>query len=112
MTREEQNNRKIFGKAAWPFAMVILILLVAVEALPVFFEVGSTTTADWISFLYVSVRFGILPVACIAHAGMIVFRTLKPDGEKLRITQISSVVVSVGYLLLLYFHPLPLTVWK
>lgn len=102
----------VIGKAVWPFAMVILFLLVIVEVLPVFFEVGSTTTADWISFLYVSVRFGILPIACFAHAGMIVFRTVKPNGEKLRITQISSAVVSVGYLLLLYFHPLPLTVLK
>jgi len=112
MAKSEQNNRMVIGKAAWPFAMTILFLLVAVEVLPVFFEVGSTTTTDWIRFLYVTVRFGILPVACFVHAGMIVFRTVKPNGEKLRITQISSAVVSVGYLLLLYFHPLPLTVWK
>jgi len=92
--------------------MVILALLIVVEVLPILFQLGSPATADWISFIYVTVRFGILPIACLAHAGMILFRIIKPRDEKLKIAQISSAVVSVGYLLLLYFHPLPLTVWK
>ncbi len=112
VTMSEQMNKELDSRLAWPFALVIIALLAMTEVLPMLFQLGSTATADWISFIYVTMRFIILPIACLAHVGLIIFRIIKTRHENLKIKQISSAVVSVGYLLLLYFHPLPLSAWK
>jgi hypothetical protein len=112
MTISDEKNKELYSRLAWPFALVILALFAMTEVLPMLFQLGSSATADWFSFVYVTFRFAILPIACLAHAGLILFRITKARQEKLKIMQISSALVSVGYLLLLYFYPLPITALK
>jgi hypothetical protein len=107
----KQSNKENKDKFAWPFALLIVALLVVTEALPYIFGMGDNAKWDW-SFLYVTIRFVLLPVACIAHVGINFYQIIKSIKEKLQIIQFSSVIVSIGYLISLYFHPLPLTVWK
>jgi len=112
MTISEEQNKKLDSSMAWPFALAILALFAMAEVLPMLFQLGSIAIADWSSFIYVTLRFVVLPIACIAHVGLILFRITKPRLDKLKIKQISSALVSVGYLFLLYFHPLPMMAWK
>jgi len=111
MKISEQNNKEINGRFGWPFALLIVALLAVTEALPFIFGTGYNAKWDW-SFIYVTMRFVLLPIACLAHLFLNLLRIIKSRKEKLQIAQFSSVVVSVGYLVLLYFHPLPLTEWK
>ena len=112
MTKSDEKNKEFYSRLAWPFALLILALFAMTEVLPMLFQLGSSATADWFSFVYVTLRFVILPLASLAHVGLILFRITKPRLDKLKIKQISSALVSVGYLFLLYFHPLPMMAWK
>jgi len=111
MTISEQNKKEINSRFGWPFALLIVVSLAVTESLPFIFGTGYNAKWDW-SFIYVTMRFILLPAACLGHAGWNIYRIIKSRKEKLQIIQFSSVVVSVGYLISLYFHPLPLTVWK
>jgi len=111
MEISKQYNKENESKFAWPFALLIVVLLVVTESLPYIFGMGDKAKWDW-SFLYVTMRFVLLPAACITHVGINLYQIIKSKKEKLQMIQFSSVIISVGYLISLYFHPLPLTVWK
>jgi len=102
----EQDNKHMNDGLAWPFAILIVALLVVTEALPIF-GTGPSSKWDW-SFTYVTMRFVLLPAACIAHAGMNLFRIIQSRKKKPQIKQFSSIIVSLGYLISLYFYTLPL----
>jgi hypothetical protein len=111
MTTSEQYNKEINSRFAWPFALLIVAALALTESLPYIFGTGYDAKWDW-SFIYVTMRFVLLPITCLAHLSLNLLRIIKSKKEKLQIVQFSSVVVSLGYLVSLYFHPLPLTEWK
>ena len=111
MKASGQNPKEINRMFAWHFALLIVALFIATESLPFIFGTGHNAKYDW-GFIYVSMRFVLLPVACFAHAGVNIYRIVKSRKEPLPIQQLSSMVISIGYLISLYFYPLPLTAWK
>jgi hypothetical protein len=101
----------ILSRYSWRFAFLIVATTVLTEALPFIFGTGENAKWDW-SFLYVTMRFVLLPIACIIHIAVNTFGIIKARKDKLHLLAFGSVIVSVGFLILSYLHPLPLTVWK
>jgi len=92
---------------SWPFALSILLATVAVQMLPLIAGTAEHARWDWGS-LFVTLTFVVLPIACLLHLVLNVGLVLVGAGplpERLRAS--SSVLVSAGYLLVLYVHPLP-----
>jgi len=109
MIKESKKNiGGINNSFAWIYGSVILVMVAVTESLPFILGTGQEAKWDW-GFIYVTMRFGVLPIACIAHLSLMVFRIFKPKYKPLNSIQISSLVISVGYLIMLYLHPLPLT---
>ena len=111
MAISDKSQNQNSSKFSWPFALVILALLVVTEALPPIFGTGYNAKWDW-GFFYVTMRFVLLPAACFAHVGWNLVRLIKSRKEKLQLIQFSSVVISFGYLVSLFVHPLPLAAWN
>lgn len=94
--------------AGWPAALVILAVAVAVELLPYVGGTGEDAWFDW-SWLYVTTHFILLPLVCLVHIVLNVFRfaVLFHSQRSTAIQAVLSMTISVGYLVLLYFFPLP-----
>ena len=99
----------------WPAALIIGITILVVELTPIVLGTGEKAIVDW-GLFYVTFRFILLPVACTAHVvANVVFLVLRlvlvvRRGHSLSETLVSfsSVVISFGFLLFSYLHPLPL----
>lgn len=74
------------------------------ESLPFIFGSGGNATWDW-GFLYVTIIFALIPIACVIHFiwNLIMFAIRIKKGNK-QLTEVSSLIISVGYLSLLYFY--------
>jgi hypothetical protein len=91
----------------WPLAMAIVAGAVLSELLPIVFGRGANATWNW-GFLYVTLRFILLPVACVLHVAWNIFGTLAELGRGYKPTaRRASALVSVAYLVALYVDPLP-----
>lgn len=89
----------------WTGATLIVVLVLLAEALPRMFGTGHQAVVGW-GFLYVSLRFVVLPVLAVVHVIFSVSTAFKPGAER-RIGVLSSVMVSLGYLVALYKWPGP-----
>jgi hypothetical protein len=93
----------------WPAAIVIGITIILIELLPVVFGTGENAALDW-SFLYVTFRFILLPLACLVHVAanlwLLVFNRKQPVQG--RLVRFSSIVIPVVFLVFSYVYPLPL----
>lgn len=99
-----QRNNQSYLNIGWPFALLIIALFITVEALPLVYGAGYKAKWDW-SFIYVTMRFVLLPAVCITHIIMNLFHIIRSEKVKFQILPFSSVSVSVGYLAFIYFHP-------
>ena len=96
-------------KMGWWSALGILVVVLVTEALPVVFGTGYEAKWDW-GFIYVTIRFVLTPIICVAHLVWITigtavnFRRGATQGLWLNA---SSVLISAGYLIALYLQPLP-----
>ena len=97
----------MFRNLSWSFAVLILSLFIFTELLPIIFSVGEHATWDW-SFLYVTIKFIALPILCFIHIGINVTRIIKSQKDRLALIQFSSILIPVGYIVLLYLYQLPL----
>jgi len=107
----ESQFKFIDRNYSWPFAISIIAVLIVTELLPIIFGTGENSTWDW-GFLYVTLRFVLLPFVCVIHIILNLLRYTKLEKGKRQLTEISSIIIPLGYLLLLYFYPLPLTAWN
>lgn len=98
----------------WPAALIIGITILVVELLPVALGTGENAIWDW-GFLYVTFRFILLPLACVAHVVANVFflvhRVVRRDRRSEALVSFSSVVIPCGFLVFSYFYPLPMFNW-
>lgn len=94
--------------AGWPAALVILAVAIAIELLPYIGGTGEDAWFDW-SWLYVTTHFILLPLVCLVHIVLNVYRfgVLFHSQRPTAIQAALSITIPVGYLLLLYFLPLP-----
>jgi hypothetical protein len=104
MTNKEEIKKSIVYKFGWPFALLIIFVIVVTETIPVILGAGYMARWDW-GFLYTTMHFVLLPITCLAHASLNFNRVIRSKREYQEIIQFASVVVSLGYLLLLYLHP-------
>ncbi len=90
----------------WPAALAILAAAAVTELLPL----ASLPLTDSRGFLYVTLHFILLPLACVCH---VVCNTFGIGGSEDRpgatpsLSAASSVIVSAGYLLAIAFWPMP-----
>lgn len=94
--------------ASWPAALVILAVAIALELLPYLGGRGEDALFDW-SWLYVTLHFILLPLVCLVHVVLNVYRfgVLFHSQRSEALRAALSVTIPAGYLLLLYFLPLP-----
>lgn len=92
----------------WPAAVIVLAVVVLVEFLPLVLGTGEEAIIDW-SFFYVTFRFVLLPAACGVHVVINVVLLFVRRGRPLagRLVDFSSILVSVGFLMVSYLYPLP-----
>lgn len=94
--------------AAWISALTIALLALAAESLPVAFGTGRKASWDW-GLVYVTLRFGVLPSASIAHMlrfGSAASRLFRERRIAAGCTAGLSLTVPCTYLALLWKHPL------
>ena len=84
------------------------MLCVTAELLPVLFGTGYEAKLDW-SFLYVTLHFVVTPFLCLllVPANLIAFVRRRSRALPLRLLDLTSVAVPIGYLALLYYFPFP-----
>ena len=94
--------------AGWPAALVILAVAIATELLPYIGGTGEDAWFDW-SWLYVTTHFILLPLVCLVHILLNIYRvsSMVRIDRHTAIQAALSMTIPVGYLLLLYFLPLP-----
>ncbi len=96
-------------KVAWSVALVIALGAFSAELLPVLFGSGERAACDW-GFVYVTLRFVILPVLSLVHLFVLlpiaIVRLRKVHRGKAVLAGLSS-VVSIGFLLASYLQPEP-----
>jgi hypothetical protein len=93
-------------KYGWPAAFLLLGLAVITEIIPLVGGRGAEARFDW-SFIYVTLHFVLLPLAAVVHliwnlAALVLSRRQRLSH---RLLSAGSVVVSVSYLVLLFFRP-------
>jgi hypothetical protein len=94
---------------AWFAAAAICVGTIATESLPLVFGTGAAARVDW-SFLYVTSRFVILPLAALLSLGLSLwaFTTLIRTGARASAwTALSSILIPVCFLGLSIYRPLP-----
>jgi hypothetical protein len=93
-------------KHGWPAAIAFLLMVLATELLPVAGGRGAAARFDW-AFLYVTLHFVLLPIAAVMHIfwniGALAFSKFE---FRRRLRTVASVLVTLSYLVLLYFRPL------
>lgn len=94
--------------AGWPAALVILAAAISIEMLPLVGGTGEDAWFDW-SWLYVTIHFILLPLVCLVHIVLNTYRfaALVHSQRSTAMQAALSMTIPVGYLLLLYFLPLP-----
>jgi len=94
--------------AGWPAGLVILAVALALELLPYVGGTGENAWFDW-AWLYVTLHFILLPLVCLVHIVLNVYRfgVLFHSQRSTALWAALSMTIPVGYLLLLYFLPLP-----
>jgi len=97
----------MFRSFSWLGALSIIVLFLFTELIPIIFGAGEHSTWDW-SFLYVTIKFIALPILCFIHIGINVTRIIKSQKDRLALIQLSSILIPVGYIVLLYLYQLPL----
>lgn len=88
--------------------MTIALVALATEALPVAFGTGRKASWDW-GFLYVTLRFGVLPLVSALHAlrfGLVALRLFREQRTAAGCIVGLSLTVPCAYLALLWKHPL------
>lgn len=92
----------------WPTAIVLLAAAVATELLPVVFGTGSNARWDW-GFTYVTMRFIVLPTACVLHLLVNVVAALvlsvRGTATLTILASLSSITISLAYLVSLGVRP-------
>ena len=97
-------------KIGWWSAAGILTAVIVTEALPVVVGIGQDAVWPSWGFLYITMRWIVIPLSCLVHIVYITvrsaihFRRLEIKGLLL---EISSILISGGYLIALYLKPLP-----
>ena len=91
-------------KTGWPAAIALIGLAAIGEMVPLASGTGVDATWDW-GFLYVTLHFVLLPIACFAHLGFRL-RALKTQRPRPMASILASGFVPLCLLTLLYFHPL------
>ena len=104
MSISEQNSIDMPTRFLGLFALSILVLAFVAEGLPLIFGTGVNAKWDW-GFIYVSMRFVVLPLICLIHLCLFLFQMSKHKNGALHVRNIGPLVVSIGYLVLLFFHP-------
>jgi len=96
------------GRTLWQWAGGVAFVAIANELLPVLFGTGGDFVWDW-SFTYVTVRFVLLPLFCLAHLVLTGVFTLQRalDERPVSMWPIVSAAASGAYLLTLWVYPLP-----
>lgn len=108
---ERDRDSLSLRRAGWPAALVILGVALVLELLPYVGGTGEAARFDW-SWMYVTGHFIVLPLACLLHIVVNIYRVavLYRSQRSAALRAISSLVIPVGYLLLLYLNPvLPLS---
>lgn len=107
MTNRERDSLSLRW-AGWPAALVILGVAIALELLPYVGGTGENAWFDW-AWLYVTLHFILLPLVCLVHIVLNVYRfgVLFHSQRSTALRAALSMTIPVGYLLLLYFLPLP-----
>lgn len=107
---ERDRDAISLRRAGWPAALVILGVALVLELLPYIGGTGEEAHFDW-SWMYVTVHFIVLPIACLVHIIVNVYRfgVLFRSQRPAAVLSVLSSAIPVGYLLLLYLYPvLPL----
>jgi hypothetical protein len=101
-------NSQVLG---WPTALAIVAALLATELAPVVFGTGENATVDW-GFMYVTMRFMLVPAACIIHVAISIIRAFLHRGSPLKanIRLLSSTALTASLLYYLFAHPMPMFV--
>lgn len=93
-------------KYSWLAGILILVVALLAELLPIVAGTGQDARFDW-SFPYVTLHFVVLPLAAALHltwnAGALFVNRARP--LPLRLRDLASASISVGYLLLLLARP-------
>ena len=92
---------------SWPAAMGLLGLILFTELLPRVGGRGEAAHFDW-SFTYVTLHFVLIPLAAAVHVLWNLADLVLVAKQPLRIqlAYLSSVFISLGYLVLLIFQPI------
>lgn len=105
--RLSRNLRSPVRYAGWPFALGITVTAVLCELIPYIFGVGKSAKFDW-SWMYVTIHFVVLPAVCVVHILMNFYTltSITKSNIRERLLSVTSVVVSIAYLLLLWWAPI------
>ena len=92
--------------AGWPAAFLILGAAVAVELLPIIGGSGEAARFDW-AWIYVTVHFILLPLACVVHIATNLYRILRLFRSQTNVAVHAglSLTIPIGYLVLLCLSP-------
>ena len=102
-------GRRMRDQISWPAAISIVVVLFITEILPVVFGTGERAIVDW-SFAYVTMRFILIPIACVLHIAANVIKAFTAHGvtAKALVLPLSSIAATGLLLYLLFSHPLPM----
>ena len=97
-----------FGRLLWWLCGALVVIAVGTELLPVIFGTGLRAWWDW-SFTYVSLRFVLLPLLCVAHLLLVgMFLLVRGLSETVvSAWPASSAAAPAAYLLSQWLYPLP-----
>lgn len=102
----DSTTKKTRPRYGWLAALLILALALATEMLPIVGGTGEDARLDW-SFIYVTMHFVLLPLACAAHiawnTGVLAFARARVLRERLKTAV--SMLIPVAYLALLWARP-------
>jgi hypothetical protein len=96
-------------RVAWVLALAVVAGTVAAELLPVVFGTGDRASWDW-SFVYITLRFVLLPVVSVVDLLIIVPACLwriRRDHASGGLSIAISGIVPLLFVLASYFYPIP-----
>lgn len=94
---------------AWLVATAIVVGIFVTELTPVVSGTGADARWDW-SFLYVTSRYVVLPLACVFNlwlSGWAFVQSVQSPEQRHVSSALASSIVPLAFLLLSYFYPLP-----